>query len=299
MGYAKMKNTLIITTAFFLAASFMPAEGSNASLPDDNFLWIEFGDRVKEKDGSLTQLLNICYGKFSNRQNSLSDTKQLTAFYTMKQKDNAGNDIFYTADIEKKGGINIIEINSVKTNRITVMVTGKNNTGRIKKCYLAKTSFVLFGKSADKKRKETLLSSSKPDCKFDMRIAPEHSYWPQTGNPLRIELLFDKRSLYEKKLHVFDKNLGYSKVNTGKTDCFSYVPPEDKRLNQKSETSYKQTVLAAEETAGGISYRTSYTLLLHRSRYGNMNTRLGTGIFASAMAVVFITVAAGRRTFRI
>ncbi len=292
-----MKNNMFAIVFLSLYFSIIPAVKSYASFSDNEYLWVELSERIKETNGSLTQLMHICYGGFPDRKNSISGLEGLRGFYTLKEKDKSGKDIFYPVNIEKEKESALIRVNSLKTNHFTVLVEGEKNLGKVKNCYLAKASFVLFGHSSAKRSEIKSFPYDDINSCFEICIVQKHSYWPETGEPVKITPSFDDLPLAGKKIHIFDENGDYINIMTGKNGDYIYMPLEDKQLNLKCEASYKQTVIAAEEIRGNTNYKSSYTLLLHRSRFGNKNLLFGSSVFVGTMAGVFIVVVARRRSF--
>ncbi|MFH1904202.1 MAG: hypothetical protein ABIK53_01575 [bacterium] len=265
----------------------------------DDYLWIEYEKQIKEKNGSVTQPLSIHYGRFPDKKGDVSDLEDVKVFYTLNKEDENGENIFYGADIEKDKKTSFVRINSLKTNCVTVIVKGKRSSGEMEYNYLAKASFFLFGHSPFKEKEIEPVLSDEIGNRLEICIAPEHSYWPQTGDHVKLAPLFDKNPLGKKKIHIADENKNPIDVETNDEGNFVYISSDDKKLRQKGLTAYKQTVILAEETEGNITYKSSYTLLFHRSRFGNRNLILGSSIFAGTMAVTFVIIAIRRRKFRV
>ncbi len=294
-----MKDKLLPMVVFLALGVLAKATDGHASFAEDDYLWLEFGQRVKEKDGALTLPLQINYGRFPDQKKGLGELAGLRAFYTLTEKDNAGNRIFYEAEIEKNSGKCLVHIKSFKTNRFIVLVEGRKSAGEVRYCYLAKTSFILFGHSPSQRKKIRPVPSNEIDRQFEIALTPEFSDWPQTGNPVRMAPLFGKDHLREKVLYIFDENHGSGDIKTDKTGSCTYIPPDDKKLNWEGVTAFKQTVIVAEESKGNTNYLSSYTLLLHRSRTKNRRLLPGAGIFGATLAGVFLLVIAGRKRFRV
>lgn len=273
---------------------------SYASFSKYGYLWIEYGERIKEKNGSLTQLFSVHYGRFPDMKRGASlEMEGLRAFYSLREKDGKGEDVFYPLDIDIDVGKSTIRINSLETDNFTVLVEGKRNFGKVKYSYLAKTDFFLFSHSSYKRKKEEPIPYNEIKQRFEISANPEFSYWPQTGSPIEITPLFNQVRLKEKALYMFDENGDIIDTKTNEKGNYTYIPPEDKGLNWKGETAFKQTIIVAEETRQNTNYVSSYTLQLHRSRFKNHKFLPGLGIFCGMLASVFLLVVYQRRKFKL
>lgn len=265
--------------------------------PRNEYLWIEFGKCIREKDGSLTLLLKLNYGRFPDAvKKELRGLDDIGVFYTMAKTDNEGKDVFYATQIKKGEQGYSININSSEENRFVVFAQAKKQN-KITHQYLAKTSFFLFGHAFSKSKRMRPTPSSTHEINRQLEICtiPEFQYWPQTGNPFKIVLTFNKDYLAQKALSLFDENMPPIDIITDEKGECIYVPPEDKRLNKKGETPFKQTVIVAEEIHGDTKHISSCTLLLHRSRFKNYRFFEGTAIFLGTMAVVSLFVSCRKK----
>jgi hypothetical protein len=288
----------VIAIFLLLLFSIDPPKRSAFS-PKDDYLWIEFGERIKEKDGSLTLPLEINYGRFPNNRKGDWQLDALRAFYTLTEKDDKGNRIFYEAEIEKAKGVYLVRIKSFKTDRFIVLIEGRRTQDEAAHYYLAKTSFVLFGHSPLERKKIKPAPSTEINRQFEISIAPEFSGWPQTCNPVRIVPSFNQHQLGEKAVSISDENQDPIEVKTDEGGNYTYIPPDDKKLNWKGTRAFKQTVIVAEETRGNTNYVSSHTLLLHRNRFKNRSPVLGAGIFWGSVAGILLLVVAKRKRFEV
>ncbi len=290
---------LLITIILLLLFPIGDTAETYASSSKDDYLWIEFGEYIKEKDGSLTLPLEINYGRFPDNRKENWQLDALSAFYTLTEKDDEGNKIFYEAEIEKAKGVYLVRIKSFKTDRFIVLIEGRKTQDETTHRYLAKTSFILFGHSSTKRKKAKPAPSTEINRQFEMSIAPEFSGWPQTYNPVKIAPSFSQHQSGEKAISIFDENQDPIEVKTDERGNYTYIPPDDKKLNWKGTTAFKQTVIVAEETKGYTTYISSYTLLLHRNRFKNRSPVLGAGIFWGSAAGMLLLVVAKRKRFEV
>jgi hypothetical protein len=265
----------------------------------DDYLWIEFREQIKEKNGSLTRPLEIGYGRFPEKRKDISELEDLRAFYTLAEKDDDGKRIFYEAEIEKTGGKCLVRISAFKAERFIVLVEGKKIQGKDIHHYLAKTSFILYGHCPSERKKTKPIPPNEINRRFEMCTTPEFLHWPQTDNPVKITILFNQKLLEDRPIFILDENLGIIEATTDETANYTYIPQEDKKLNLQGMTASKHAIIVARESKGNTNYISSHTLLLHRNRFKNRRLTLGAGIFGGVMAGVFLVVAAKRRRFKI
>lgn len=294
-----LKITIVmISIAFF---SFAGTFDVYAFLPEDNYLWIENGGCVKEKNGAVILSLQINYGKFSGGRQEIPGFDELRAFYVLVEKNGKEEKsrTFYETRIEKDKEEFRINIESCGTSRIMVLVEAKKTINGTIYRYLAKTSIVLFGNSSNNKTSQKrIVLPGEIERQLEINISPEFHYWRETGEPLGIAPLFIGKPLSDKSIYIFDENIALEKITTDKAGSYVYIPPEDKKLNRKSEEAFKEVVIVAEEDMGSAKYISSYTLLLHRSRFKNRKIFAGAAIFTTAMASAFLTVILKRKRFK-
>lgn len=280
----KYRVFIICFLAALLRGPVMGADES--SLLKDDFLWLEYGEGSKEKDGSLVLELKINYGRFPDKIDNSVVMENLNAVYTarrtrIKEDDNP----LYKADVHKNKSGYSIEMKSAKEARYILIVTAKKNENGVTSHYRAKTSFTLFGKSLSEEPQRIPALPESIVKSLELYVDPEHHFWPQTGNPIKVFPLYNGEMQGEKKISVFDEHAFPVELITGKTGILNYIPPEDKKLNSMGETASKQTVLVCGLDDEGEKYISSYTLLLHRSRFGKHEYVPGIIVFGSAFII--------------
>ncbi|MBN2534355.1 MAG: hypothetical protein JXB88_15820 [Spirochaetales bacterium] len=269
---------------------------------ENNYLWIEFGEHHKEKDASVTQELHIYYGSFPDYKTTLLHLDEVKGVYTMNEIDTKGDVVYYPLEIIEEKGEVFIRITSHKTNPFTVLIQGEKNNKKQKKIYLAKTSFFLFGNS-NKKQVESELFTSNTVIKIaenlQIHINPHYSYWRQVDTPVTFNVFFDNQKLKKKIVHIIDENDEnvFNPITrmTDESGELIYIPPDDRKLRQKGSTAYKQIVIMAEEQKENSIYVSSFTLLLHRSRFKHYNVPVGVIIFSSLLTVFFVLMLLQRK----
>ncbi len=293
----KMKYRLL--AVFFVFIMFtLPAGGSGDTAPlSDDYLWLEYGDAERQKDGSLILEIKIRYGRFPDKITDLAGIENIRAFY--HADDEQGKRVPYKSEIHKsRSGYSVI-IRSAKTNQYTMRVTARRKNSEQFIYYQAKASFTLFGKSMSQDEGSDIPSDGSIDSLFEINKDPEHYYWPQTGNPLKLSVMFKNEKLGKQIISVFDENLGHEVLKAGEEKDCTYIPPDDRKLNSMGETAYKQTVLVSNYSEDNDVYISSYTLLLHRSRFGKHEHTPGLILFGSTFAVFLILMIIKRMRARI
>ena len=296
LGNLSMRGLKRIFSVIFFLLLFMVNVSENRAFAEkNNSLWIEFGEQIKEKDGSVTQPLFIYYGRFPDKKGSPLELEVCRAGYTLNRKDKNGENIFYPAAFESVNGAVTIRVNAVKSDRYTVLAEAERMFGGARYVYLAKASFFLFGHSPFKRKETKPVLSNEIIERLKIGIVPEHSVWLQTGVPANFVLSFDKSIMAEKKVCIVDENGSFTEMRVDKEGRAVYVSPDDEKLNYRGKTAYKQVVIQTEEIRKNTIFKSSCTLLFHPSRFGKRSFLFGVSILAITIAVVFTIVGIKRR----
>ncbi|MBN2440338.1 MAG: hypothetical protein JXJ04_03305 [Spirochaetales bacterium] len=297
------KKLLVI---IILSGYLFGAENTVLFSLDNNYLWIEFGEHYKEADGSVTLELHICYGTFPDNKSKVFLPDEVKGVYTMNEKDANGKPVFFPLKIMKENDKLFIRITSPKTNPFTVLIQGEKNYGKQRKICLGETTFFLFGSSSgNKKQIEPELSGDLPDFgivrHLQIDIAPYYSYWRQVDTPVTIGISCDNQKLKNKRVFIVDENnedfLNPTIKQTDESGEILYIPPDDIKLRQKGTTAYKQTVIIAKEQEENTIFISSFTLLLHRSRFKHYNFIFGVIIFFSLFVIFSVFIIIKRKRF--
>ena len=283
-----MKKKLITTISFLLLSGIVLFTKSYASLPKDGYFWIEYGDRTKEKDGSLTQVLKLNYGIYPDTKISFKNPGSLIMYYSADEQE------YYESKLIEKDNEYFTKINTFKTHRFNVFAQAQSENG--KSHYLAKTCFVLFGPKTAKDNTRKRIGYK--ERLFDIEVL-NRSYWPQTGMEVKIVPLFNKNRITGKKLNILDETFGHNSMKTGEDGTVVYTAPHDKKLNMKGTAAFKQTVIAAKHKNGDDTYKTSYTLIFHRSRFVNHRYIPGWCILFFSACSAFAFILFKRKGFRV
>ncbi|MBZ9577938.1 hypothetical protein KJA13_02780 [Patescibacteria group bacterium] len=282
-----MRSNLVIAIVLFLNLTSIGAQKAHGSLLKDDYLWLEYGNEVKNEDGSVTQLLYICYGQFPDQKKDISQLDALEAIYTFDKKDKKNEIIFYKLKIGTEENKPYICINSTDTNRYTVLVKGKKFKREIKYHFLAKASFFLFGNSKSLGG-ESRYSPTETDNRFDMVIYREHinegnTLYRRFGFPIRLTVAFDKKPFGYQEVDVIDNSGNIQQIKTDKNGSFFYIPRNPGAF-QKGQKGFGQNLVVAERILGSIVYKYAYTVLFkHKCHVAtqrrDLDMKKGTTIF--------------------
>ncbi len=277
----------------------MKVEPSGAAVVQQDFLWLEYQDAIKEKDGSMTLPLQIHYGTFPQEEKKFPDFLSLRAFYVSPVKEETAQGLIYESAITPKTEGLFLNINSLKSRPFTVFVEAKISQNGTPHTYLAKTSFVLFGSVLKEEVPRYSPVSGYPvDRSLEITTRPPFHYWPQTGQPVDIIPLWHDQRLQQDTVHIFDEHQALESATTSREGVLTYLPPDDAALNARGDTAFKQTVFVVQKDGDGGRYISTCTMLLHRNRFNKHNTVMGIFIFGAAMLGCLGVVLGRRRRFR-
>ena len=129
-----------------------------------------------------------------------------------------------------------------------------------------------------------------------MRLSPDPShYWPQTGMTYRFT--YQGLGKATGAAQVIENQRHLDSITIDPQGVFSYTPPHDPDLDREGPSAYKQTVLLVEQQAGRETITSTFTLLLHRSRYGHHRLLPGLALIVLvALAVLFGVIRKRRKS---
>lgn len=272
---------------------FFHAAAAGGSLEDRTFLWLEYGTKQEETDGSITQLIYI---NSSSASLKLAELADLTAFYRDgRQKDEKQ---YYRIPVEQRDGRYFLRINSSSRFLYQVFVTGSRQGEH----FTAQTIFPLYADGLDKRGQQTpvLLESEKRNPAIEL---------DRSGNPYRSLMTGQTLRFLYKPVQSSGPGVRAVQINDvrNKTSAdllpdaagiFSFTPAHDERLDNGGYNEYKELIVYAEETAGNEVYKTSMNLLLRRSYSAHNNLPQGLLLFFLAVTVSIAIVLFRRRSFR-
>ncbi len=275
-----MKKILFVYC--FLALCLFPAPLFSTPL-DAGFLYFKFLDMKKEKNGQVSQAIElICTDPKAGPVNLLYQEDQ--------------NPTVFWAPVTN----GIVTLFAHRPSRIRLFAVALNQTA-LPKTLVAHTNLVLFGKSstpAPRVMADDLHANLFTLLPTIQLMSPERYYWHQTGQPLRFRIqsppalvsadpssqLPAVRSVPQ--MAVLEKDV----IRSLKLDPaleFSHTPPHDQRLRKAGATAIRQDTLYTRMKDKTMEYALTYTLVLHRSRHGFNNPIAGA--LAWGASLIFFT----------
>ena len=162
--------------------------------------------------------------------------------------------------------------------------------------YKAQTLCFLFGNSGrattDSAQEIRQVAERKPY----FHLAPKDShYWMQTGETYRFD--YEAAGTSDRVLRIFENQRHVETLEPDATGGFAYKPSHDPDLDTSGYQAYKEVVLLIEESTGQSEYASTFTMVLHRSRYGNQKLLPGIALFFLTGTLVALAVIHTRRRF--
>lgn len=258
---------LCIFAVFFVLAAGVPLALAD-SLGDD-YIWLEFDEKIKNTDGSITRPLFIWYGQFPDKRGDVRKLSGVEVFYTFGDKNKKKEDIFYKLKIEEKDGKPYALINSNRENWCMVLVSGRKQEDGREYEYLAKTSFFLLGKNKHAPEiKGIPVEIDKLNKHFDIKVYRERikeliTYSRIRTFPIRVMIAFDGKQFSNRDVSVINEFGELQKLKTDKSGIFIYNLPRNRQdFSQKNrEKDFEQDIILTSCKAGNVIYIGSYAVL--------------------------------------
>ena len=300
---------LLLVIALHMVTFFrMPVSCKAGEMtPRDAFLWIEYGPVIKAKDGSVTQRFFIRMAGGAPDQPHSPSLVDLKAFYRTRpapvpgrgsqRHPEEGREDYRKLDIGTMDGIPFLEIDTRAFSIIQILVQAEDGGVRFK----AQTSCTLFGKSGRKTKGPTSPKEAFHPGKPLIRLAPAFGhYWMQTGTTYRFT--YESMGESPNSAWIVDPEKSTdtpTRINRDADGLFDYTPLHDPDLDRAGPQASKEMVFLVREIEQGpqqkTEYLTSYSLNLHRSRYGHRKLGPGVALFLMAAAMVAVMVVNSRR----
>jgi len=256
------------------------------NLPKD-YLWLEYGEREKEKNGSVTQHIFLFYGN-KNHKLPLSSLKQLQCSFSNKINCNPSKDSLFVFDINIQDSIGHIRINRFGSHVFNIYATGTRHFDSSFFVYSAHSSFTLFGKM-DKANDSLYKTVAEPKAfPLEIQVFPTYSYWRETEKPLTFTLQWNGKQIYNQALLIVDENTGSTSAK--RDSSYHYLPASDKKIRSGSIVQHKHLILLTQKTNADKTYIATRTLLLHRSRHGFFSLQNGLILFGISLIITFIII---------
>ncbi len=308
---------------------FATQQSAYGSFSGQDYLWLEFGDSVKDVDNRIiTQYLYICYGQAPGIKKDIFALDKMECFYTFGEKDEMGNYIFTKLDIMAKNKGFFVKVSSEKISWCMVLAKGFKNDRGGEEVYFAKASFLLFPGSEPRKFSPPIIIKRLNkflDVKiYQRRIKEEFTYNATQDAPLFVVCALDGKPFSGKEMTVVDGNGDSKPFKTNKRGIFYYAPPQAAKgrfSNLDGRAMPRQHIILSEYTIGESAYRGTYALLfeprvwavnklgaLHIFRKSDDNMKLGEGehrlmpglvIFMFSAILSFFAVFLLRRRFEL
>ncbi|HML88443.1 MAG TPA: hypothetical protein PKA28_08345 [Methylomusa anaerophila] len=294
MPHNKILRTRNILAGIFLAFLLLVHSAECSGFEDrPAFLWLEYGTKQDERDGSATQTIYITS---SAESLTLAELTDLTAFYHDGRQ--TGEKQYYRIPVEQQDGRYFLRVNTSSRFFYHVVVTGSRQGEH----FTAQTTFPLYADGMDKRIEQgrAMAKNTKvfPAIELDLSGNPYRTL--MTGQTFR----FLYKPVYSpghavREMQILDlRNKTSEKLLPDAAGIFSFTPPHDKRLDNGGYNAYKETIVYAEEAVGNEVYKTSMNFLLRRSYLAHNNLTHGLLLFFLAMAVSITVVLFRRRSFR-
>lgn len=268
---------------------FLIFQGSAQGAVPENptYLWLQYGEKQNERDGSITQTI---YLKSSNESFDLAKVKDLRAFYWDGTKKGQRN--YYNIPIKEQKNSYYLQVTASSRFVYQIVVTGTYQGEH----YKAQIAFPLYTNAFKEKdnKEEIKLENGKLSPFIDFKLTA----LSQTGKPLKF--LYKPISPENKvqEIRVVDLSKNYSeKIFANSEGIFSLVPPHDKNLDNGGSLKYKELIIYAEEMLGNQTYKTSMNILLRRSAAAHRNLGQGVQLFFATMVISLLVILLQRRRF--
>lgn len=264
-----------------------------SSFENTAFLWFEYGQKINESNGSVTQTVYI---NSSDDSLDISEVNDLTAFFCNGEQQQEERQ-YYFIPIEHKDGRCFIRVNTTSPFRYQIYLTGSCQ----KQHFTAQIAFPLYADNSHNKQEErpALLETIQPFASIEQRSRNAY-WWPQTGQLFQFRYksaVSHGNSVNE--ITIFDTmNNNFEKIIPDAVGVFSFIPHHDKQLDASGNYGYKELIIYAEEPVGDMVYKTSLNYLVHRSFTAHHDLKAGTSLFFITFTVVLAVVFFRRRRFK-
>jgi hypothetical protein len=237
---------------------------------DDDLLFFEFLEQVREINGQVTQ-------NFSLRFNG-PELDFLDVYFQQ-----SGDATLYEATVENQR----VAITSDKASFFRLFAFG----GLKNRYYVAQADFPGFGNSEVKIEKKPAAAPMGSTPLIDL-VSPKFNYWPQTGQRFTFRL---QPNVPPNNIELFVLENGRLRpLEPGEKRGFSNVPSHDKQLRNVNVAAGRQDIIIVRITNGNDIYKISYAMLLHRSRTAFLDHKAGFAVFL-AFTLFFATWVAIKR----
>jgi hypothetical protein len=283
---------LTLACVTLLILLFFQVSAECRSPEDRAFLWLEYGAKKDETDGSVTQTIYITT---TAAVINLAEMKDLSAYYCDRRQ--TGEKQYYRIPIEQRDGRYFLQVNTSSSFLYQVFVTGSFQGEN----FIAQTIFPLYADGMDKQQnKDLTMEKPKAFPAIELNVSGNPFRTLTTGQTIQLRYKpINSSGQAVREMQIMDlRNKTSAIIWPDAAGGFSFTPSHDKRLDNGGYNEYKEIIVYAEEVIGNEIYKTSMNLLLRRSSTAHNNLAQGVLLFFSAMAVSIAIVLFRRRSFR-
>lgn len=267
------------------------------------YIWIDCGEQIREKNGSLTQRYHI-----RSSGDTLPDCthgSDFQAFYRFFRRSSSSKKPYrfdrafpkagyFQAVITRDNGELCLDINSRTDTRIELYAFGTCGGKKL----LAHISHYLFGKAShsDETRTRGPVMQLPADLPRLCLHPSCRNYYMQTGQTYRFN--YSGKDATAKTMSILENHKHLADVARSPSGIFEYTPPHDPQLDRAGPHAFKETVALVETTTSEWDYATTYTLLLNRSYLGHLRPLPGLILFGVTILTFVVGVGCKMRLRR-
>lgn len=251
------------------------------------YIWITCGEQIRQKDGSLTQRYYVGHNEEIRLDGNRGlDLEAFCLFDNRSPEDKGYSKLPIACDSGKR----YLDINCRANAHLELFVVGTCGGKR----FMAQTAHSLFGKAFPATQKEAASMAELPDDLPRLRLRPSRrNYYMQTGIPYQFS--YTGKGGAPKIADIIENQKRLLSIPLAPGDVLTYTPPQDPELDRTGPYDFKETVLLVNETAAGIDYATTFTLLLHRSYTAHLQLLPGVTLFGLTAALTLFVVLMHKR----
>lgn len=274
-----------------------------------SYLWIEYGPTVKEKDGAVTQRFYIRPGCVAQGRRPAMPLLKLDAACCMtpqpfprqaqggKQSRQDRPQAYGRLEIKNDAGIPYVDVTTGTFSVVHIRVTAQDKAVRMR----AFTACTLFGGSNRSQERHSSVACVGHALRPAIRLTPAvHHYWMQTGQSYHFT--YAGMGPNPTSAVIIDPDNGdgsFKTVSLDPENGLAVTPAHEPALDRAGPRASMEKVLLIREVDGDaqqkMEYRTTYTLNLHRSRYGHRKPAPGMALFFLAAASTAIVTVHARK----
>lgn len=265
---------------------------TQASTPDNDCLWISYGERIRGKNNEVAQPVKINFGRFPDGRKDLPVSAKLQAFCFFN--DGSVNSEWHrkALDLSGRDKDGFIPIPTREHDHVLIYAMAELQSGDGKTVYSAKSAFSRFTRKKPVKPFDLHPTAADP---LGLDIVPRFHYWRQIGETLKISTKPSYPAEPSASLYLLDEHAEPKMLICAKDGSASCTLQDDKTLNAQSSKASKIGLVYAEKREGNHRYVSTFSMLLHRSRIMHRNYKAGLAVIAGTMILSLAVVLRRRR----